>query len=69
MVAAVQASKPRLTASSQPGPYSYSRNPMYLAHLIYLLGIEFGLRSWLGAVIKTGAALWFAVESSAMNRT
>ena len=39
---------------------------MYLAHLIYLLGLNLALRSWLGAVIKTGAALWFAVESSAM---
>jgi hypothetical protein len=34
MVAAVLASKRRRIASSQPDPDSYTRNPMYLGHLI-----------------------------------
>jgi protein-S-isoprenylcysteine O-methyltransferase Ste14 len=41
------------------GPYAYSRNPMYLGHLIYLLGLSLTLRSWLGAVITIAVALWF----------
>jgi protein-S-isoprenylcysteine O-methyltransferase Ste14 len=41
------------------GPYAYSRNPMYLGHLIYLLGLSLALRSWLGAVITLAVALWF----------
>ncbi len=32
---------------------------MYLGHLIYLLGLSLALRSWLGAVITIGVALWF----------
>jgi protein-S-isoprenylcysteine O-methyltransferase Ste14 len=40
-------------------PYAYTRNPMYLGHLIYLLGLSLALRSWLGAVITIGVALWF----------
>ena len=41
------------------GPYAYTRNPMYLGHLIYLLGLSLTLRSWLGAVITVAVALWF----------
>jgi hypothetical protein len=35
------------------------RNPMYLGHLIYLLGLTLTLRSWLGAVITIAVAFWF----------
>jgi protein-S-isoprenylcysteine O-methyltransferase Ste14 len=41
------------------GPYAYTRNPMYLGHLIYLVGLSLTLRSWLGAVITIAVALWF----------
>ena len=41
------------------GPYAYTRNPMYLGHLIYLLGLSLTLQSWLGAVITIAVALWF----------
>jgi protein-S-isoprenylcysteine O-methyltransferase Ste14 len=41
------------------GPYAYTRNPVYLGHLINLLGLSLALRSWLGAVITIGVALWF----------
>jgi protein-S-isoprenylcysteine O-methyltransferase Ste14 len=46
----------RLTST---GPYGYSRNPIYLGHLIYLLGLSLTLRSWFGAVITIAVALWF----------
>ncbi|MGH9819369.1 MAG: methyltransferase family protein, partial [Pyrinomonadaceae bacterium] len=41
------------------GPYAYTRNPMYLGHLIYLIGLSLTLRSWLAAAITVAVALWF----------
>jgi protein-S-isoprenylcysteine O-methyltransferase Ste14 len=41
------------------GPYRYTRNPMYLGHLIFLLGIVLTLRSWAGLMIFALTALWF----------
>ncbi|MEX0802278.1 MAG: isoprenylcysteine carboxylmethyltransferase family protein [Candidatus Binatia bacterium] len=41
------------------GPYAYTRNPMYLGHLIYLLGLSLTLQSWFGAAITLAVALWF----------
>ena len=41
------------------GPYAYTRNPMYLGHLIYLFGLSLTLQSWLGAVITIAVALRF----------
>jgi protein-S-isoprenylcysteine O-methyltransferase Ste14 len=41
------------------GPYAYTRNPMYLGHIICLLGITLALNSVLGAVITAARALWF----------
>src|SRR3954452_9235668 len=41
------------------GPYAYTRNPMYLGHLIYLTGLSLTLRSWLAAIITVVVALWF----------
>lgn len=41
------------------GPYAYTRNPMYLGHIIYLIGLTLALRSFLGALITVGAAIWF----------
>ncbi|MPZ75370.1 MAG: hypothetical protein GEU77_02500 [Deltaproteobacteria bacterium] len=41
------------------GPYAYTRNPMYLGHLIYLLGLSLTLQSWFGAAITLAIALWF----------
>jgi hypothetical protein len=46
----------RLVAS---GPYGYTRNPMYLGHLIYLTGLTLTLQSWLGALITAAVAVWF----------
>ena len=41
------------------GPYAYTRNPMYLGHIIYLTGLSLTLRSWFAAVITVAVALWF----------
>src|SRR2546425_2723933 len=41
------------------GPYAYTRNPMYLGHLIFLTGLTLTLKSWLAAFITVAVALWF----------
>ena len=39
------------------GPFALCRNPMYLGHLIFLAGLAFSLRSWLGAALALAAAV------------
>jgi hypothetical protein len=41
------------------GPYSWTRNPMYLGHVIFLIGLTLTLKSGLAAVITIAAAMWF----------
>jgi protein-S-isoprenylcysteine O-methyltransferase Ste14 len=41
------------------GPYRWTRNPMYLGHLIFFLGIALTLGSWIAAAVFAGHALWF----------
>jgi protein-S-isoprenylcysteine O-methyltransferase Ste14 len=41
------------------GPYRWSRNPMYLGHLIFLAGLAFALRSWLAAGVFAFHVVWF----------
>ena len=41
------------------GPYAYTRNPMYLGHLIFLVGLAATLRSELAAVIAVASAIFF----------
>ena len=41
------------------GPYAYTRNPMYLGHLIFLSGLTLTLQSWLAGVITVAVAVWF----------
>jgi protein-S-isoprenylcysteine O-methyltransferase Ste14 len=41
------------------GPYRLTRNPMYLGHLIFLLGLAVTLRSPVALVILVLRAIWF----------
>jgi protein-S-isoprenylcysteine O-methyltransferase Ste14 len=41
------------------GPYRLTRNPMYLAHIIFMLGVALTLRSWVALIILIGRAIWF----------
>ncbi len=41
------------------GPYRYTRNPMYLGHLIFLGGLAWLLRSWIGLALLVFHLFWF----------
>ena len=41
------------------GPYSFTRNPMYLGHLIFLLGLTLSFWSWIGLMIFLVNIVWF----------
>jgi protein-S-isoprenylcysteine O-methyltransferase Ste14 len=41
------------------GPYRYTRNPMYLGHLIFMLGLALTFWSWFGLVLFALRATWF----------
>jgi protein-S-isoprenylcysteine O-methyltransferase Ste14 len=41
------------------GLYRFMRNPMYLGHLIFLLGLVILLRSWAGCALFAIQAVWF----------
>jgi protein-S-isoprenylcysteine O-methyltransferase Ste14 len=41
------------------GPYRYTRNPMYLGHLIFMLGLALTFWSWFGLVLLMLRAAWF----------
>jgi len=41
------------------GIYSWVRNPMYLGHLIFLVGLAWTLKSALAALIALATAVWF----------
>ena len=43
----------------QEGPFRFTRNPMYLGHLIFMLGLALSFESWLGAVILLFNLRWF----------
>ena len=41
------------------GPFSLTRNPMYLGHLIFMLGLAVTFRSWVALVMLVLRAIWF----------
>src|SRR3954469_14068819 len=41
------------------GPYRYTRNPMYLGHLIFLTGLPITFWSWFALIILAARAAWF----------
>ena len=44
------------------GPYAYTRNPMYLGHLIFLAGLALTLRSELGGLIFVANIVFFQMR-------
>jgi protein-S-isoprenylcysteine O-methyltransferase Ste14 len=43
----------------EAGPYRWVRNPMYLGHLIFFLGIAVTLESWIAAAVLAFHIAWF----------
>jgi protein-S-isoprenylcysteine O-methyltransferase Ste14 len=41
------------------GPYKYVRNPMYLGHLIFMLGLALTFWSWFALILFAARAVWF----------
>lgn len=41
------------------GPYRYTRNPMYLGHLIFMAGLALTFWSWLALAILLANMIWF----------
>src|SRR5215471_10215175 len=41
------------------GPYRYTRNPMYLGHLIFMMGLALTFWSWFALALLTVRAAWF----------
>lgn len=41
------------------GPYRFTRNPMYLAHLIFMLGLAVTLHSFVAWALLVLRAVWF----------
>ena len=41
------------------GPYAYTRNPMYLGHLIFMAGLALTFWSWFALFLFAVRAVWF----------
>jgi protein-S-isoprenylcysteine O-methyltransferase Ste14 len=41
------------------GPYRFTRNPMYLGHLIFLVGLAITFWSWFALILLAARAAWF----------
>jgi protein-S-isoprenylcysteine O-methyltransferase Ste14 len=41
------------------GPYRYTRNPMYLGHLIFMVGVAITFWSWFAVILLAARATWF----------
>ena len=43
----------------ESGIYAWTRNPMYLGHVIYMIGVAAFFMSWFGALIAVARTVWF----------
>jgi len=43
----------------QTGIYAWTRNPMYLGHIIYMVGVALTFHSLFGGALAIGRAVWF----------
>lgn len=43
----------------ESGPYRFTRNPMYLGHLIFMAGLAITLWSWFALILLIARAAWF----------
>jgi protein-S-isoprenylcysteine O-methyltransferase Ste14 len=43
----------------QSGPYRFTRNPMYLGHLIFMVGLAITFWSWFAVILLAARAVWF----------
>ena len=43
----------------ETGIYAWTRNPMYLGHIIYMLGVALVFQSWFAAAIALARTVWF----------
>jgi len=41
------------------GPCRFTRNPMYLGHLIFLTGLAITFKSWFALILLVARAVWF----------
>ena len=41
------------------GVYRYTRNPMYLGHLIFMMGLAITFWSWFALILLVARAIWF----------
>jgi protein-S-isoprenylcysteine O-methyltransferase Ste14 len=43
----------------ETGIYARTRNPMYLGHILYLVGVALTFQSWFAAAIAVARSIWF----------
>jgi len=43
----------------ESGIYRWTRNPMYLGHVLYMIGVAVVFQSWFGAAITIARTVWF----------
>jgi len=43
----------------ETGIYAWTRNPMYLGHILYMIGVALAFESWFAAAIAVARTIWF----------
>ena len=66
--AGLPASMRSRSGSSTWIPYRYTRNPMYLGHLIFMVGLVLTFWSWFALILLVARATWFSDVSCRTRR-